>query len=168
MTPVARLVRVVLAFALLSGAGCGRAQSEDTVAGEASSTVSRAERASSMTMVEIVSGTRIWTVRIEDGPASREFLTQLPLKLTLSDFGGNEKIADLPRPLTPDGAPDAITPRAGDVAFYAPWGNLAIFYGDGNHSPGLIRLGRIEGDWTGLAGAAPLTVTMRRAEGARN
>ena len=98
-----------------------------------------------MTEIEILAGERRLKAHIHDRPAARDSLAQLPLELTLEDFGGNEKIADLPRALTQKGAPDAITPKAGDIAFYAPWGNLAIFYGDGHHSPGLIALGRIEG-----------------------
>jgi hypothetical protein len=66
--------------------------------------------------------------------------------------------------LTRESAPDAVTPQAGDVAFYAPWGNLAIFYRAGHHSPGLIRLGRLKADAGAFAGAEPLSVMIRRAE----
>lgn len=115
-----------------------------------------------MTEIEIVADECRWKALIYDTPAARDFLAQFPLKLTLKDFGGNEKIADLPRALTKKGAPDAITPKAGDVAFYAPWGNLAIFYRDGNHSPGLIALGRIEGQHASLASKGPMKVTIGR------
>lgn len=115
-----------------------------------------------MTMIEISAGDRKWTARIDDTPAAREFLAQLPLKLTLEDFGGNEKIAYLPRALTREGAPAAITPKAGDVAFYVPWGNLAIFYRDGHHSPGLILLGRLEDDASKLAEHGSIEITIRR------
>lgn len=113
-------------------------------------------------MVEIVSANGRWTARIDPGPAASEWLAQLPLELTLKDFAGTEKIADLPSPLTTEGAPKAITPRAGDVTYYAPWGNLAIFYRDGHHSPGLIALGQIEGAATSFAGREPLRVTIRK------
>ncbi|MBX9933362.1 MAG: hypothetical protein K2Y56_17805 [Methylobacterium sp.] len=116
-----------------------------------------------MTMIEIIAGDRRWTARIDATPAGRGFLSQLPLELTLNDFGGNEKIADLPRPLTRRDAPKAVTPRAGDVGFYAPWGNLALFYRDGHHSPGLIPLGRIERDESGLAGSGSMKVSIRLA-----
>jgi hypothetical protein len=161
---VVRFARLGLFIALLSTAGCSRAEPGNTVPNESSSTISRAEKARIMTTVEIVSGSHRWTARIDDGPAAREFLAQLPLTLSLKDYGGNEKIADLPRPLTREGAPDAVTPRAGDMAFYAPWGNLAIFYRGGHHSPGLIRLGRLQGDPADFAGAEPLPVIIRRAE----
>lgn len=116
-----------------------------------------------MTTIEIAASDRHWTARIKDTPAGRDFLAHLPLTLTLKDFGGNEKIADLPRPLSKEGAPDAVTPRKGDVAFYAPWGNLALFYRDGHHSPGLILLGRIEGDVAGLADGRPIEVSIKAA-----
>jgi hypothetical protein len=115
-----------------------------------------------LTTIEIVSGNRRWTARINPTPAARDFLAQLPLELKLKDFAGTEKIADLPRPLTREGAPEAIAPHAGDVAFYAPWGNLAIFYRDGYHSPGLILLGRIEGEAGTFVGSEPINVLIRQ------
>lgn len=36
------------------------------------------------------------------------------------------------------------TPEAGDVCYYAPWGNLAIFHKPFGYSAGLVKLGRIE------------------------
>lgn len=119
--------------------------------------------AATMTTIEIAAPGQHWTARIEDTPAGRDFLAQLPLTLSLKGFGGDEKIADLPRPLSKEGAPDAVTPRQGDVAFYAPWGNLALFYRDGHHSPGLILLGRIEGDVSGLTASRPVEVVIRPA-----
>lgn len=117
-----------------------------------------------MKTVETVSGSHRWTAQIDDGPAARDFLAQLSLTLTVKDYGGNEKIADLPRPLARERAPDAVTPQAGDLAFYAPSGNLAIFYRDGHHSPGLIRLGRLQGDAAEFGGTEPLPVTIRQVE----
>jgi hypothetical protein len=32
----------------------------------------------------------------------------------------------------------------GDIAYYAPWGNLAIFYKDFGYSRGLVKLGRLD------------------------
>ena len=68
----------------------------------------------------------------------------LPLTLELEDYASTEKIAYLPKPLSTAGAPAAMTPRAGDITYYAPWGNLALFYEDGHHSPGLVKLGTLE------------------------
>ena len=156
---------VTLAVLLLTTEGCGGTEPGDTkAANERSPPIGSVDRVSRMTSIEIVSGSHKWTAKIDDGPAARDFLAQLPLTLTLKDYGRNEKIADLPRPLTREGAPDAVTPQAGDVAFYAPWGNLAIFYRDGLHSPGLIRLGRLDSDPAEFAGKDPLPVRIRQAE----
>ncbi|MGW0994311.1 cyclophilin-like fold protein [Streptomyces sp. NPDC002520] len=34
--------------------------------------------------------------------------------------------------------------QAGDLAHYAPWRNLALFHCDGERSPGLVILGRLD------------------------
>lgn len=162
---ILRLTRFASAALLLSTAACSHAEPVETRASnERSTAIGWAERVPSVTSIDIVSGPRRWTANIEDSPAARDFLTQLPMTLTLKDYAGNEKIADLPRPLTREVAPDAITPRVGDLAFYAPWGNLAVFYRDGHHSPGLIRLGRLQGDLVEFGDTVPLTVTIRQAE----
>ena len=95
---------------------------------------------------------------LEDGAASRDFAALLPLELTLRDYHGTEKVADLPVRLSTEGAPDGTDPAIGDIAYYAPWGNIAIYYRDFGYSSGLVRLGRIEGDVSGLAGKDPVVV----------
>ena len=86
----------------------------------------------------------IATATLDDNDCARDFAALLPLTLSLQDYEATEKIADLPRPLSTKGAPAAYTPAAGDIGFYAPWGNLAIFYRDGELSDGLVRIGRVD------------------------
>ena len=94
--------------------------------------------------IRIVAGDTEIPARLEDSPAARDFAALLPLALTLRDYHGIEKVADLPRRLSTQDAPDGIDPAIGDITYYAPWGNLAIFYRDFGYSRGLVRLGRIE------------------------
>ncbi|MEU5822247.1 cyclophilin-like fold protein [Streptomyces sp. NPDC047803] len=68
---------------------------------------------------------------LNNSPAARDFVELLPLTLDLEDFHGTERVAGLPRRLDTSGAPVPTAARAGDIAYYAPWGNLALFYGDG-------------------------------------
>lgn len=96
-----------------------------------------------------------------DTPTARDFLALLPVTVALEDYAATEKIAYLPRKLSTTGAPEGSTPSAGDIAYYAPWGNLAIFYRDFEYSPGLIRLGRIESGLEALKAAGPQKVTIR-------
>ncbi|MFH9662494.1 cyclophilin-like fold protein [Streptomyces sp. NPDC017248] len=81
---------------------------------------------------------------LHDSRTARDFAALLPLTVTMRDFHRTERIGDPPRALDTSGAPDAVTPKAGDLAYYAPWGNLAFFYRDGEHSPGLVLLGRLD------------------------
>ncbi len=88
-------------------------------------------------------------VKVHDHPATRDFLSQLPLTLQFQDFAGKEKIGTLPSKLANDGT-SART--SGDFDYYAPWGNLAIFYsGTGRADASLIILGTIESGKSELA-----------------
>ena len=86
---------------------------------------------------------QIITASLEESDSARDFFAMLPLTLPLEDYAETEKIAYLPRKLTTQTAPEGIDPQVGDIAYYAPWGNLAIYYKDFGYSSGLIRLGRI-------------------------
>lgn len=114
-------------------------------------------------LLEIDSAAGHWQVALEDNQATRDLLAQLPLTLTLEDFGATEKIAMLPRKLRHGDAPEGVTPVAGDVAYYAPWGNLAIFRTGFRYSPGLVRLGRLRGSLAGLQRSGAVQITLRAA-----
>lgn len=86
------------------------------------------------------------TATLYDNPSASDFASMLPLDLTIDDYSTNEKIAYLPRKLTEEGSGPFGNERPGDLAYYAPWGNLAFFHGSYRYSTGLIRLGRIDGD----------------------
>jgi len=77
--------------------------------------------------------------------AAEDFFSLLPLELSLNDYAGTEKISNLPRSLTVANTPAGHQPTAGEITYYAPWGNLAIFYKEFAYSKGLIALGKIEG-----------------------
>ena len=63
----------------------------------------------------------------EDNPAVRDFLSMLPLTLTLEEFAGREKIAYPPRELAHAGSPGS-DPEDGDLIYYVAWGNLGFYY----------------------------------------
>lgn len=83
---------------------------------------------------------------LDNSAAARDFASLLPLDLTLSDYSSTEKVSDLPRRLSTDGAPRSYKPSTGDITYYAPWGNLAIFYRSFRDSSGLVRLGAFDGN----------------------
>ena len=92
-----------------------------------------------------VGGTAV-TARLENNATARDFAALLPLTLTLEDYASTEKISDLPRKLSTAGAPPGASASGGDIMYYAPWGNLAIFYRTSGHAAGLLKLGALDGD----------------------
>ncbi|MCW3844514.1 cyclophilin-like fold protein [Micromonospora yasonensis] len=83
---------------------------------------------------------------VEDSPATRDFLSMLPLTLTLEEFNGREKIADLPRALKYEGSPGS-DPKDGDLIYFIPWGNIGFYYNtDGiGYSDQTLHLGTYDG-----------------------
>lgn len=104
------------------------------------------------------------TATLDDNATSRDLLSLLPMTVTLEDYGDTEKIATLSRKLSTAGAPPAIEPKARDVTYYAPWGNLAIFRRDFRRSNGLVKLGTIDGGFEALLSAGPVKATIERID----
>lgn len=91
-----------------------------------------------------------YTATLENNPTTQALLKQLPLSLPAENYGGVEKIAYLPQKLPPKPNPadnNYFTPKAGDVTYYAPWGNLALFHASSNGGEGLIYLGRFDSEF---------------------
>jgi hypothetical protein len=106
-----------------------------------------------------VEGTTI-TGMLEDNATGRDFASLLPLTVTLEDYNRTEKITYLPKKLSTEGAPVGFDPSVGDITYYAPWGNLAIFYRDFGYSSGLIKLGAIESGGAALNRSGSMRATI--------
>ena len=83
------------------------------------------------------------TAFLYDNPTSRDFIAQFPLTLKLEDYASTEKICELNQKLTSEDAPKGFDPSVGDITYYEPWGNIALFYKDFGYANGLISLGKI-------------------------
>lgn len=82
-------------------------------------------------------------VTLFDNPVSKDFLSLLPMTVAFEDYARTEKITYLSRKLaTQGGVLDDQT--TGDFCYYAPWGNLAVFYKGFGSGNGLYILGRID------------------------
>lgn len=95
--------------------------------------------------IRIKVGETVLTATMLNTETSRDFIALLPLTLRMKDYSGTEKISDLPRKLSTKNAPSGCDPSVGDITYYSPWGNLAIFYKDFGYSKGLVKLGSIDG-----------------------
>jgi hypothetical protein len=100
---------------------------------------------------------------LKDNPAARDLFSMLPLTVTLEDYASTEKIAYLPRRLVTTDSPAGFTASTGDLAYYAPWGNLAIFYRDGKYAAALVHLGRIDSGLDALKTSSSQKITISRS-----
>jgi hypothetical protein len=94
-------------------------------------------------VVQFTAGTTTIDVTItEDTPATRDFLSMLPLTLSFEEFNGREKIAYLPRALDIGTTPGS-DPEDGDLIYYVPWGNLGFYYNTAGvgFSDDVLRIG---------------------------
>ena len=97
--------------------------------------------------VNITVGDRTVTGTMEDNAAARDFLSRLPLEVTLNDYNQTTEKIFYPSPaLTTAGTARGCVPIPGDITIYAPWGNVAIFCKNGSRSNDLIKIGHIDGD----------------------
>src|SRR4051794_15836587 len=67
------------------------------------------------------------TAALYDNASARDLYAMLPLDLSIDNYANNEKIAYLPRKLTEEGSGPFGHENPGDLCYYAPWGNLALF-----------------------------------------
>ena len=77
---------------------------------------------------------------LNNSPAAKELYAQLPLSITVENYSNNEKIFYPPKKLNTTDTPQADA-RAGTLAYYAPWGDVVMFYGSFGSAAGLYELG---------------------------
>jgi hypothetical protein len=114
--------------------------------------------------IRLTIGGAVVTATVIDNTAARDFLALLPMALTLEDYAAFEKISYLPKKLSVAGVPAGFDPSVGDLTYYAPWGNLAIFYKDSGYAQGLVPLGKIDTGMSALAAPGMLKVTIEPIE----
>jgi len=142
----ALLLVLILLIALTFSACSGKSkegQSPNSNAGRSTSGGDAVSKSSSAS-IKMTFGKEEIIVKLYDNPTSKDFLTLLPLTIKLEDHAGTEKVSYIPKKLTTQDAPSGSDPSVGDFAYYAPWGNIAIYYKDFGYSSGLIILGTIE------------------------
>lgn len=131
----------VWAFAaLLTLVACAFTQAAHADIRSEEATVSKMQK---VYKIQIELDGAVISATLDDSPTVRDFIARLPLTLKLEDYASTEKVGFLPDKLSTEGAPAGSTPAIGDISYYAPWGNLAIFYKSFSYSPQLVRLGRI-------------------------
>lgn len=167
----------VLVAALVTGAGCAPGPTAPTTAdgvptGAPATQPAAQPEPTPTTPEDPVGSTRIVIVaeglrldaHLDDNPAARSLLDQLPVTITMDDFGGQEKIGTPPRPLTMEQMPDGADPDVGTIGYYAPSDGVVLYYADVGYYPGIAVLGQVDGSVDALVDLPDGTpVTIDRA-----
>jgi len=77
---------------------------------------------------------------LNNSPAASDLYAQLPLSIKVENYSNNEKIFYPPEKLNTSDTPQADA-QAGTLAYYAPWGDVVMFYGRFGSAAGLFELG---------------------------
>ena len=97
--------------------------------------------------IKINIGGKILTASLADNATARDFVSVLPLNLSMKDLFGREKYGDLPKALSEDG-PRKNRYEVGDIAYWSPDHQFAVYYhqdGESIPSPGIISIAKIDG-----------------------
>jgi hypothetical protein len=118
-----------------------------------------------MQRITIMAGDRPMTATLYDNPTARAFAATLPFAVTMHDHRDQEKAGPLPRPLS-TGGPAQRDFTAGEIGYWSPTADIAVYYrsGDGLPSPGIIMIGKVDGDLMPMKAKGNLRVRFARAE----
>ncbi len=96
--------------------------------------------------IKITIADKTISATLADNETARDFVSLLPLKLSMKDLFGREKFGKLPKALSENG-PATHSYEVGDIAYWSPNHDVAIYYhqdGESIPSPGVIPVARIE------------------------
>jgi hypothetical protein len=125
-------------------------ESLSAVGGAGNASNLNAQRASSERThnmkINIKIGAKIVIATLADNETARDFLSLLPLNLSMNDLFGREKFGKLPRALS-ETSPRTNSYKVGEIAYWPPDHDIAIYYrqdGESIPSPGVIPVAKID------------------------
>jgi hypothetical protein len=101
---------------------------------------SNASRNQTVMQISVKANSNTTVFELNNSPAARDLYAQLPLSITVENYGNNEKIFYPPKKLNTTNTPQADA-QAGSLAYYAPWGDVVMFYKRFGSAGGLYELG---------------------------
>ena len=156
--------RIFLAFAFAIAfvhAGCGADNSAANSAPPSSPTKTSTLESQIM-KIRLKLDDKVITATLNDSKTARDFVSLLPLTLTMNDLFRREKFAHLPRAISEEGK-RTHTYEVGQVVYWSPGHDVAIFYrndGERTPNPGIIVIGKIDSGVAALDVAGSVKVTI--------
>ena len=116
--------------------------------------------------IRISIANKVVTATVADNATARDFVSVLPLKVSMKDLFGREKYANLPKALSENG-PRTTSYEVGDIAYWSPAHDVAIYYKQGGESipsPGIIPIAKIDAGAEAFNVPGSLKVTIELAK----
>lgn len=154
-----KVLMLLLLFSMLTGCAFAGAkateQKSDTPAGkEKTETIAdvgmtrdadRKEKEKEMTaaklMIKVIANQNEIVFLLNDSSVARSFYAQLPLTVAAENYGNNEKVFQPPKKLDCSKAQEGACP-VGTIAYFSPWNNVCLYYGDAPRYTGLYVMGK--------------------------
>jgi len=152
---------LLLALAMsLSASACRSDNSTTSSSASSEMPTERSTEQANRMKINIKVRDEVVTATLIDSKTTQDFISLLPLRLTLKDHANTEKVSYLTRHLSTEDAPPGSDPAVGDIAYYAPLGNWVMYYNDFGYSNGVVILGKIDGDIEAFKVPGPVEVTI--------
>ena len=90
--------------------------------------------------IRVTANSKTTVFELNNSQAAKGLYAQLPLNIKVENYSDNEKIFYPPKKLNTTDAPQADA-WAGTLAYYAPWGDVVMFYENFGSAAGLYELG---------------------------
>jgi hypothetical protein len=103
------------------------------------------ERTTNM-KIRISIADKVVIATVADNATARDFVSVLPLSVSMKDLFGREKYGDLPKALSENG-PRKNTYEVGEIAYWSPSHQFAVYYHQDGESiplPGVIPIAKID------------------------
>lgn len=109
---------------------------------EAIETFCRNEEGTDILRIRVSDHNHMVMFEVNDSMAVRSLYKQMPLTVHVENYGSNEKIFYCPEKLEIGDTPLTKGGEAGGLAYFAPWGNVVMYYGSFGPYSGLYELGK--------------------------
>ena len=116
--------------------------------------------------ININIGGKILVASLADNATARDFVSLLPLHLSMKDLFGREKYGDLPKKLSENG-PRKNRYQVGDIAYWSPNHQFAVYYhqdGESIPSPGIIPIAKMDAGTEAFNVSGSVKVTIELAK----
>ena len=90
--------------------------------------------------IRVTSNNKTTVFELNNSQAAQDLYAQLPLSIKVENYSDNEKIFYPSKKLNTKDTPLADA-KEGTLAYYAPWGDVVMFYGSFGSAAGLYELG---------------------------